>query len=107
MLRDYVTLNRTFTTREPYSTRTRSQGQLVASSWEACLRNLQTSPVLFEGTEILNASDRPSSCGQNVLGVNPVETGLPLLQTLTSQPSNAGVGSNDGMVQGTGMDIDM
>lgn len=84
-----------------------AQGQLVASSWEACLRNLQTSPVLFEGTKILNASDRPSSCGQNVLGVNPVETGLPLLQTLTSQPSNAGVGSNDGMVQGTGMDIDM
>ncbi|OJJ60629.1 hypothetical protein ASPSYDRAFT_56161 [Aspergillus sydowii CBS 593.65] len=84
-----------------------AQGQLVASSWEACLRNLQSSPVIFEGTEILNPSDRPSNSGQNVLGANLAETGLPLLQTLTAQPSNAGVGSNDGMVQGTGMDIDM
>jgi len=29
MLRDYVTFNRTFTTREPYSTRTKSKGGLV------------------------------------------------------------------------------
>lgn len=34
MLRDYVRLNRTFTTREPYSTRTRSAGQLVLETDE-------------------------------------------------------------------------
>jgi hypothetical protein len=44
MLRDYVTLNRTFTTREPYSTRTNSKGGLVLvkdeCSWHRldCLR---------------------------------------------------------------------
>ncbi len=44
MLRDYVTLNRTFTTREPYSTRTKSKGGLVLQKDECgwhrldCLR---------------------------------------------------------------------
>ncbi|KAG9229746.1 zinc metallo protein-like proteinase [Amylocarpus encephaloides] len=44
MLRDYVTLNRSFTTREPYSTRTRSKGGVVLPkdecSWHRldCLR---------------------------------------------------------------------
>ncbi|KAL6240032.1 hypothetical protein BDW75DRAFT_1339 [Aspergillus navahoensis] len=80
--------------------------QLVASSWEACLRNLQSSPVVFEGTQILNASDKsPTLQSQNVLGKIPAETGLPLLQTLTAQP--ASVGLNNGVELGTGMDIDL
>ncbi|KAL4781860.1 hypothetical protein BJX76DRAFT_334349 [Aspergillus varians] len=87
-----------------------TQGQLVASSWEYCLRNLQSSPVVFEGTEILNTSDKPSSSvtlqSQNILGANTTETGLPLLQTLTTQPPSAGVGLNDGVEMGMGMDID-
>ncbi|KAL4870955.1 hypothetical protein BDV12DRAFT_164984 [Aspergillus spectabilis] len=87
-----------------------TQGRLVASSWESCLRNLQSFPVMFEGTEILDASDKPLSSAlkqnQNVLGTNPAEPGLPLLQTLCAQPVNAGFGSNGSVGLGTGMDID-
>ena len=36
MLRDYVRLNRTFTTREPYSTRTRSPGQRLCLPQDEC-----------------------------------------------------------------------
>ncbi|PVI03292.1 hypothetical protein DM02DRAFT_260831 [Periconia macrospinosa] len=36
MLRDYVTLNRTFTTREPYSTRTGSQGKRLVLPNDEC-----------------------------------------------------------------------
>jgi hypothetical protein len=36
MLRDYVNLNRTFTTREPYSTRTKSPGQRLVLTSDEC-----------------------------------------------------------------------
>ncbi|KAM0717589.1 hypothetical protein Q7P37_007441 [Cladosporium fusiforme] len=36
MLRDYVTLNRTFTTREPYSTRTKQAGQRLCLPKDEC-----------------------------------------------------------------------
>lgn len=36
MLRDYVTLNRTFTTREPFSTRTKSQGKRLVLPNDEC-----------------------------------------------------------------------
>ncbi|KAF2166295.1 hypothetical protein M409DRAFT_23485 [Zasmidium cellare ATCC 36951] len=36
MLRDYVTLNRTFTSREPYSTRTKQQGQRLCLPKDEC-----------------------------------------------------------------------
>ncbi|KAL2834949.1 hypothetical protein BDW59DRAFT_136867 [Aspergillus cavernicola] len=75
-----------------------TQGQTVASSWESCLRNLHSSPIVFEGAEIL-ASDKRAS--QNVFGSTSTHTGLPLLQTVA-----AGVGLNEGMGLGTGMDID-
>ncbi|KAL5340104.1 hypothetical protein BJX70DRAFT_362200 [Aspergillus crustosus] len=88
-----------------------SQGQLVATSWEACLRNLQSSPFVFEGTEVFNASGKQLSSAkqsqQHILGTNQAEPGLPLLQTLCAQPVNAGFGSNQSMGMGTGMDIDV
>ncbi|KAL5043780.1 hypothetical protein BDW71DRAFT_187356 [Aspergillus fruticulosus] len=83
-----------------------THAQLVASSWEACLRNLQSSPVVFEGTQILNASDKsPTLQSQNVLGTIPAESGLPLLQTLTTQPTS--VGLSNGVELGMGMDVDL
>ncbi|KAL4980716.1 hypothetical protein BDW66DRAFT_124628 [Aspergillus desertorum] len=82
-----------------------THAQLVASSWEACLHNLRSSPVVFEGTQILSASDRsPTLQSQNALGTIPAEAGLPLLQTLTAQPASFGL--NNGVELGTGMDID-
>ncbi|KAJ0423757.1 hypothetical protein BJY00DRAFT_278262 [Aspergillus carlsbadensis] len=87
-----------------------SQGQLVASSWDSCLQNLQSSPIMFEGTEVLNASDRPCNSvttqNRSLLATSGAEPGLPLLQTLCSQPVSAGVGMNGGMGSGMGMDID-
>ncbi|CAK44276.1 hypothetical protein CBS63078_4623 [Aspergillus niger] len=91
-----------------------TQAQLVGSTWEACLMNLRSSPIVFEGTQILNAADRPLNNGmtsmgaQNLLGANPVDSGLPLLQTLCAQPVNHGngLGLNNGVGMGTGMEID-
>lgn len=74
-----------------------TQAQLVGSSWEAALRHLSASPITFEGTQILCASDRPptdSSQDQNLLRANPAEP--PLLQTMCAQPTSLG----------TGMDLD-
>ncbi|KKK24966.1 hypothetical protein ARAM_003295 [Aspergillus rambellii] len=88
-----------------------TQSQLVGSSWEACLRNLQSTPILFEGTEILNASDKllnPDSRQHRTFLANPAETGLPLIQTLCAQPASAefGQGLNNSVGMGTVMDLD-
>ncbi|PLB41622.1 uncharacterized protein BDW47DRAFT_122660 [Aspergillus candidus] len=74
-----------------------TQAQLVGSSWEAAVRHLSASPITFEGTQILGASDRPLADAphdQNLLGANPAEP--PLLQTMCAQPASLG----------TGMDLD-
>ncbi|KAL2818842.1 hypothetical protein BJX63DRAFT_382978 [Aspergillus granulosus] len=88
-----------------------TQGQLVASTWESCLRNLQSSPIMFEGTEVLNASDKPHNSvptqNHNLLATSGTEAGLPLLQTMCAQPASAGVGMNGAMGMGMGMDIDV
>ncbi|KAE8138417.1 hypothetical protein BDV38DRAFT_71580 [Aspergillus pseudotamarii] len=89
-----------------------TQAQLVASAWETCIQNLRSNPIVFEGTQILNASHRSvnnaSLQTQNILGANPADAGLPLLQTLSAQPvsDGAGVGLNGSVGMGTGMDID-
>ncbi|KAI9368354.1 hypothetical protein BJX61DRAFT_537318 [Aspergillus egyptiacus] len=86
-----------------------TQGQLVASSWESCLRNLRSSPIIFEGMQVLTASDKPVNSAalryQSVISSNHPDGDLPLLQTLCAQPS-AGVGVNGNMELGSGMDID-
>ncbi|KAF5866324.1 hypothetical protein ETB97_012490 [Aspergillus alliaceus] len=89
-----------------------TQAQLVGSAWETCIQNLRSNPIIFEGTQILNASHRSVNNGslqpQNILGANPVDTGLPLLQALSAQPVSNGVsvGMNGSVGMGTGMDID-
>ncbi|KAL4897251.1 hypothetical protein BDV59DRAFT_86869 [Aspergillus ambiguus] len=91
-----------------------TQAQLVGSSWETCVQNLRATPIMFEGTQVLNASDRPLDApasqvqNQNLLGMNPVDAGLPLLQTLSAQPSINGIGAGmaGGVGMGSGMEID-
>ena len=80
------------------------QGRLVGSTWETCVKNLQSSPVLFEGPEVLRAADKRSDDMNNAapLGTNAMEAGVPLLQSLSAQP---GLGELNGGV-GTGMEID-
>jgi hypothetical protein len=36
------------------------QARLVGSTWETCVQNLQSSPILFEGAETLQAKDKRS-----------------------------------------------
>lgn len=73
MLRDYVTLNRSFTTREPYSTRTKSKGGLVLQrdecSWHRldCLR-FRTHPCFALPTD-------PGRNSDESVQVWPVENG--------------------------------
>ncbi|RAH85300.1 hypothetical protein BO86DRAFT_188167 [Aspergillus japonicus CBS 114.51] len=92
-----------------------TQGQLVGSNWDLCLQNLRSNPIVFEGTQILSASDRPaqslpSAASQNLLGATQQEPGLPLLQTLCAQPAmvdtGLGAGLNSSVGMGTGMEID-
>ncbi|KAK1140114.1 hypothetical protein N8T08_010870 [Aspergillus melleus] len=85
-----------------------TQGQLVSSTWENTVQNLRSTPIIFEGAQVLNASSRPVTQGQdNVLGSNPADAGLPLLQTLSAQPVGGGcAGLNNVVGLGTGMEID-
>jgi len=86
------------------------QARLVGSTWETCVQNLQSSPILFEGAETLQAKDKRSDnvSMQVALGTSTMEAGVPLLQSLSVQPQpvgNAGLGGLNGGV-GTGMEID-
>lgn len=87
------------------------QARLVGSTWETCVQNLQSSPVLFEGTEVLSAVDKRSNGPVQSVPLS-TEAGVPLLQSLSAQPqpqlqpvSNGGIGELNGGV-GTGMEID-
>lgn len=85
-----------------------TQGQLVSSTWENTVLNLRSTPIIFEGAQVLNASSRPMTQSQDsVLGSNPADAGLPLLQTLSAQPVGGGCAElNNGVGMGTGMEID-
>jgi hypothetical protein len=86
-----------------------TQGQLVASSWEACLHNLRPTPPVFEGAAPLAAASRPQPTA-NPFTTAP-EAGVPLLQQAISSHSYtptcgmvAGAGLNGGVEMG--MEID-
>ncbi|KAJ5795532.1 uncharacterized protein N7518_004072 [Penicillium psychrosexuale] len=80
-----------------------TQGQLVASSWEGCLQNLRSSPIIFEGSTPLGATDRPRA---QPVSFNSMDTGVPLLQQALS--NNLQASSLDELSGGTemGMEID-
>ncbi|KAJ5467671.1 hypothetical protein N7475_005423 [Penicillium sp. IBT 31633x] len=80
-----------------------TQGQLVASSWEACLQNLRNSPIIFEGATPLVAANRSNT---QPTPFNAMDTGVPLLQqALSSHPQAQRF---DGLSGGAemGMEID-
>ncbi|CAI7664583.1 unnamed protein product [Penicillium glandicola] len=80
-----------------------TQGQLVASSWEACLQNLRSSPIIFEGATPLGALDRPSA---QSISFNSMDTGVPLLQqALSNHPQASSPQELSGGAE-TGMEID-
>jgi hypothetical protein len=79
-----------------------TQAQLVASSWEACIQNLRSTPITFEGAAPLAATDRPDA---QPTSFNNVDTGVPLLQqALSNQPPPALDGQSGGVDMG--MEID-
>lgn len=87
------------------------QAQLVGSTWEITLQNLRTVPIMFEGTEVLQAGGKPLNHpaeATSVLGANPSDAGLPLLQTLTAQPTGNGtpVELNGDVAMESGMEVD-
>lgn len=85
-----------------------SQAQLVASSWDSCLQNLRSAPMVFEGAQIMRAADR--AFDQPPAALTPVETGSQPLMQFISAPdfaNNECVNLNAGIVAvGSGMDID-
>ncbi|KAJ5514135.1 hypothetical protein N7463_003687 [Penicillium fimorum] len=80
-----------------------THGQLVASSWEACLQNLRSSPIIFEGASPLGATDRPNA---QPISFNSAATGVPLLQqAMSNHPQTSSLGELSGGVE-MGMEID-
>jgi hypothetical protein len=84
-----------------------TQAQLVASSWEACLHNLRSTPIIFEGTGPLVASSRTNTPP----AANPfsaAEGGVPLLQQALSNHAPTSMDMRAGLNGGVemGMEID-
>lgn len=84
-----------------------TQGQLVASSWEACLHNLRCTPIAFEGSAPLRAAVLSNSQPT----ANPftaVEGGVPLLQQALASHSQlpTSIDAGAGLNGGVGMEID-
>ena len=73
MLRDYVTLNRSFTTREPYSTRTKSKGGLVLPKDECSWHRLDC--LRFKGHPSFALPTDPPRHADESVQVWPVENG--------------------------------
>lgn len=86
-----------------------TQAQIVASSWDACLHNLRSTPIIFEGSAPIAAASQPTT-SQSTNPFANVETDIPLLQRAMSNHSNipasinTGLGLNEGV--GMGMEID-
>lgn len=77
-----------------------TQGQLVASSWEACLHNLRSTPIIFEGAAPLAASNQSDA---QPAPFNTIDSSVPLLQQALS---NHLPPTLNGLNQGVGMEID-
>jgi hypothetical protein len=73
MLRDYVTLNRSFTTREPYSTRTKSKGGLVLPKDECSWHRLDC--LRFRGHPCFALPTDPPRQNDDSVQVWPVDNG--------------------------------
>lgn len=84
-----------------------SQGQLVASSWEACLQNLRSTPPIFEGAMPISAAGQADTPTANPF--TSADVGVPLLQQALSSHSQAsGMDVGAGLSGGAemGMEID-
>jgi hypothetical protein len=73
MLRDYVTLNRSFTTREPYSTRTKSKGGLVLPKDECTWHRLDC--LRFRGHPCFALPTDPPRPTDDSVQVWPIDNG--------------------------------
>lgn len=73
MLRDYVTFNRSFTTREPYSTRTGSKGGLLLQKDECTWHRLDC--LRFRSHPCFRLPGDPFSSSDDTVQVWPVENG--------------------------------
>ncbi|KAH6677527.1 zinc metallo protein-like proteinase [Halenospora varia] len=73
MLRDYVTLNRSFTTREPFSTRTKSKGGLVLPKDECTWHRLDC--LRFRGHPCFALPTDPPRASDESVQVWPVDNG--------------------------------
>lgn len=73
MLRDYTTLNRSFTTREPYSTRTKSKGGLVLPKDECGWHRLDC--LRFRGHPCFALPTDPPRHADDSVQVWPVDNG--------------------------------
>lgn len=86
-----------------------TQAQPVASSWEACLQNLRTTPPVFEGAGPLSAA----SCSNSQSIANPFtsgrDSGVSLLQQALSIHSHAptSIDAQAGLSGGVGMGMEI
>ncbi|KAJ5092825.1 hypothetical protein N7456_008686 [Penicillium angulare] len=84
-----------------------TQAQLVASSWDACLHNLRSTPVVFEGALPIAAASRSNSPQSTNPFTTAGDTGVPLLQQAISSHMNASSGPDTGVGLGGGVEMGM
>ncbi|KAJ9213925.1 hypothetical protein DTO166G4_4536 [Paecilomyces variotii] len=88
-----------------------AQGQLVGSNWETCLQNLRSTPITFEGNEVLRAMEKtPDRLVESK--ATPINGfawhGIPQASPAGGVGfGNENGGLNGGAGMGTGMDMDM
>lgn len=89
-----------------------NEARLVSSSWEGCLQNLQSVPIVFEGATVLRAAERSperllseSGNSSNAISgdANPVRRVLQEDSVIASQKSEL----DDNMTMGTDMRMDL
>ncbi|KAL2008346.1 hypothetical protein VTN00DRAFT_8328 [Thermoascus crustaceus] len=89
-----------------------TEAQLVGSNWDITLQNLRSSPIAFEGTEVLRAAEHTPERAVEDKGVpvnSVVGNGIPVARVTPAGGVGTGTGSGDlngDMGMGVGMDID-
>lgn len=82
-----------------------SEARLVGSNWDICLQNLRSTPIAFEGTEVLRAAEHITARVVEDKGV-PVNSEVRVAPADGVSTGNGSGDLNGDMGMGMGMDID-
>ncbi|RAO64506.1 uncharacterized protein BHQ10_000518 [Talaromyces amestolkiae] len=85
-----------------------TEAQLVSSTLDNCLRNIQSTPIQFEGSEVLRASERSPERTVIPDQVNcVVGNGIPIARLSRDDREKVNLNNDMAMSMGTDMDVDL